>query len=213
MSATTKFSREARRLGVTVLNRSDWGAKHQDVYAWRRDNKPHRIIPKGPVDTLWGHISVTFDDGVLTGDFKADMREIERIGYERFKSGFSYNLGIDFKTGMVGIGQPFDAKGTHTVNDKNVPNYSYDQNAVSLAIAFIGMPGNKVSKKSEDSLVNVIVALILSGNLTEHFDFNPHSMVAFKDCPTDAVRSIMPRVKKKAVLKARRIRAERNARR
>lgn len=213
MTATSKFTREARRLGVEVITRSQWGSKHQATYQWRRDNRPHKLIPKKPVDTLWQHITVTFDDGVLTGEFKADMREVERIGWDRFKTGISYNLCIDFKTGMVGIGMPFDAAGAHTLNEKNVPGYSENQNYVSLAIAFIGMPGQKVSKKAEEALVNVIVALILSGNLTLEHDYNPHSMVAAKDCPTNNVREIMKRVNNKAVTKARAIQKERRSRR
>jgi hypothetical protein len=213
MSATSKFSREARRLGVQVIPRSEWGSKHQGLYQERRKTKPHSLIPDRPVDTLWQHITVTFDDGVLTGDFKADMREVERIGFERFGTGFSYNLAIDFRTGMVGIGQPCDARGAHTLNEKGVPGYQFNQNYVSLAIAFIGMPGNKVSKKAEEKLVDTIVALILSGNLTTHFDYNPHSMVAAKECPTQNVRNIMVRVERKAKEKAKKILKERASRR
>jgi hypothetical protein len=57
-----------------------------------------------------------------------------RIGMERFGSGVSYNFLVHMQTGEVAVGQPLDAKGTHTLNEKRVPGYSYDQNLVARAI-------------------------------------------------------------------------------
>lgn len=195
MSLQRRVVRNLRRRGVVVRNRRQWGSKHPAVYAWRLVWKP---VTRVKADTLWQHITVTFDSGTLVGDFDKDMQTIERIGYERFKSGFSYNWGVDMTTGMVGVGMPLLAKGTHTVNDKGIDNYSYDQNAVARAVAVIGMPGKKPSDACIDSISHLFAAMMEEGALTNDPDYNPHSLVADKDCPTDAMRAVMPRIKRQA---------------
>lgn len=178
------FIRRLRRVyGVKVLTRSEWGTRHKSLY-WRR-NITHRAKPQS--DTLVEHISVTHDDGKLIGHFVADMQELERIGYSRFKSGISYNIAIDRVTGMVGIGQNFRAKGTHTVNNKKKKGYSFDQNFWARAICWIGVPGDKWSNKCRDSHVKVISCMMDCGFLTEHPDYLPHSYFAYKECPMDYV--------------------------
>ena len=138
------------------------------------------------------------------------MQTVERIGYERFKYGFSYNFGWDMKTGMFGCGMPLAAKGTHTVNVKRIPGFSYDQNAVAIAIAAVGNPGDTVTPRAKRRLVKFIVALIEAGALTETFDIMPHSAFAAKDCPTDAVRNIMVGVRNEALLDVKRRRQARS---
>lgn len=200
MSITSRVVKNARARGVIVLSRSGWGSSTslkvdgRNVYAWRRDHKPHTLIPDRPADTLWQHITVTRDTGPLRGDFKRDMRTVERIGWERFRSGFSYNFGIDPTTGMVGVGMPLDAKGTHTVNTKGVPGFSHDQNAVALALAWVGMPGMKPTDRAVRAAGLLVAALITEGALTREHDYEPHSLVAWKDCPTDAGRAVMPAI-------------------
>lgn len=185
-----------RRLGKNMVKtRRQWGSKYPATYAWRLIWKRAK---RHPVDTLVQHITVTFDTGPLTGDFYEDMRTIERIGMERFGSGFSYNAAIDMGTGMIGLGMPFKAKGTHTVNDKRVPGYSHDQNYWARAIAGLGMPGRPLSQDAEWALSHFIAALIDEGVLTDDPDYDPHSKFAYKDCPTDAIREKMPRIYKRA---------------
>jgi hypothetical protein len=196
LTITQKVVRAARKRGVTVLDRKDWQSTEQDVYAWRRVNKPHQLLPERPVDTIWQHITVTRN----TGNFRSDVRTVERIGMERFGSGVSYNWIVNMRTGEVAQGQPLDAKGTHTVNYKgaDAPNgepLSYDQNAVSLAIAVLGMPGDVLSDAAEDSIVKLLLAHIDAGALTRGFDYLPHSHVAYKDCPCDPTRNRMDRIR------------------
>lgn len=192
--------RNARKRGVNVLTRKQWGSRYGSVYARRLVT--HRHAP-APSDTLWQHITVTTDTGKLVGDFKEDMRTIERIGMERFGSGFSYNFAIDMQTGMVGVGQPLRAKGTHTVNDKGARTpsggfISHDQNYVALAFAWLGMPGRQISDKAKESAAQLFAALMDEGALTQSPDYLPHSLVAAKDCPTDAGRDAMPWIRRRA---------------
>lgn len=202
---TQRVVRNARGRGLDVLTRNQWGSKPSgfgwplapdvdNVYGWRREHKPHAPLP---ADTLVQHITVTFDSGRLVGDFREDMQAIERIGFERFGSGFSYNWGVDMRTGMVGLGQSLDAKGTHTVNEKGYKpgQFSYDQNAVALAIAVLGMPGDPLSKVAEDAIVQLSAAHVEEGALTTSYDYLPHSVFAPKDCPCNATRDRMDEIR------------------
>lgn len=185
-----------RRLGKNMVKtRRQWGSRYPAVYEYRLKYKP---VSRVMADTLVQHITVTFDSGTLIGDFYEDMRTVERIGFERFGSGFSYNAAVDMVTGMLGMGMPLKAKGTHTVNDKNVPGYSHDQNLVARAIAALGMPGKELSPKAENTICHFIAAMIDEGALTPDPDYVPHSLFAAKDCPTDAVRNKMDRIYKRA---------------
>lgn len=196
---TRRVVRNARRKGVKVYTRRQWGTKYPNVYKDRHTTRHHFLLPKAPADTLVHHITVTLDHGPLTRQFFVDVQTIERIGMERFGSGTSYNWLIDMQTGEVALGQDLEAKGTHTVNDKNVPGYSQDQNGVALAIAFLGMPGDKLTRKAVRSWILLVAAHIEEKALTPTFDADPHSKFAYKDCPTDAVRDLIPQVKRQAL--------------
>jgi hypothetical protein len=196
MASTQKaFIRRLRKVyGVNVRTRAQWGTKHRATYWQRLVTRPAKV----PVDTIVEHITVTFDDGKFTGNFDADCREVERIGWERFGSGVSYNFLVDQKTGMVGIGQDLRAKGTHTVNDKNKHGYSHDQNKVARAIAWIGVPGNQLSEVAVTTHVKIIACLMDTGHCTADPDYLPHSFFAAKDCPTDTARNKLPAILRRA---------------
>lgn len=186
---TTRVIRNARKRGVKVISRPMWG-NTSTIYARRRKTHPHAKLPS---DTLWQHISVTERKGI-----RRDMRLLHKIGMERFGSGVSYNFGIDVKTGEIGVGQALDAKGTHTVNIKEVAGFTYNQNKVAHAFCFIGMPGDTISDLAIDAAAKLFAAMIDEGALTRDPDYEPHSLVAYKDCPTDEGREAMPKIKSKA---------------
>lgn len=192
MTITQRVARTARKkYGVTIYSHDEWGSVRRRVYAWRRENKPVKVLK---ADSLFQHITVTKP----SGNFKADCQAVERIGYERFKSGVSYNFLVDMTTGEVAIGMPLDAKGTHTINDKGQPGFSLDQNLVARAIAVVGMPGTPLSHKAERAIAGLIAAMQDEGALTEGFDYKPHSFVAYKDCPCDNTRSRMGAIRRKS---------------
>lgn len=188
---TQRVVRNARKRGVKVFTRRQWRSLHPHVYAWRRI---FRKVKPGPADTVVQHITVT-----RRSDIKSDMRVLEKIGMERFGSGVSYNFAVDMVTGEVGLGQSLDAKGTHTLNDKDVPGYSHDQNYVARAIAVIGMPGDKLSRQAEWSIISLLAAMMDEGAITETFDYDPHSKFAYKDCPCSVTRDRMPALRASAV--------------
>lgn len=181
--------------GQTVYTHSDWGSKHTGTYTYRKKFKPVRVQK---ADTLVQHITVTRP----SGDFKADCRAVEAIGYDRFKSGVSYNWLVDMTTGEIAVGQPLDAKGTHTVNNKGVKGFSHDQNAVARAIAVVGMENTPLSAKAEEAIAAIQAAMMDEGQLTTTYDYVPHSFFAYKDCPCEATRSKMPAMRARAFVLA-----------
>jgi hypothetical protein len=198
----------ARRRGLVVLSRGEWGSTEEDVYARRRREKPHSQLPGRPTDTVVQHITVTRPTrlGRLAAKvanlfrrdleaFKVDCRAVERIGMQRFGSGVSYNWLVDMKHGFIAAGQPLDAKGTHTVNDKNVPGYSHDLNKVAIAIAVVGMPDTPLTATAKNAITQLVAAHIDEDAVTDTFDYDPHSKFAFKDCPCDPTRTQMPSIK------------------
>lgn len=202
-SITQKAVRRMRRTyGLKVYTRNQWTNNPTILakYAWRRVNRHHSLLPKKPVDTLWAHISVTFlEDNGKPKSMKQIANELHEIGMQRFGTGISYNFLLHPLTGEIALGQALDAAGAHTLNDKGIPGYSFNQNYVSLAVCTVGMPGIKLSHSAELSFAKLIAALQDVGALTEGFDFNPHSMVAPKDCPTDGVRDRMPLIYNMAI--------------
>lgn len=192
-----RIRRYLRRRGFKIYSRRQWGSIRKDVYAQRRRTRPVRV---DPADTLVQHITVTRP----TGDFKADVRVVERIGWERFGSGVSYNYLINMETGEIAEGMPLDAKGTHTVNDKDVPGYSYDQNHAARAIAGVGMPDTPFTVRAEAALIALQRAMVKYRALTPTYDYKPHSFFAWKDCPCDALRNALGRVRTWVVVTPRR---------
>lgn len=185
----------ARKRGVTVYTHRQWGSRRIPTYLLRRRSK--RALE--PADTVVQHITVTLDTGPLSGHFKTDMRTVERIGYERFQSGVSYNFVVDMETGEVGVGMPLDVKGTHTINDKGVAGFSFDQNYAARAIAVLGMENTPLSKKAEHSIAVLLACMVEVGAITDTFDYEPHSTFAWKSCPCEATRSRMPAIRKAAL--------------
>lgn len=195
---------ELRRRGVEVLTHDQWGSVRRDVYAERLRTRPHDLLPSRPVDTLWNHVTVTNDSGDLVGEFKADLLTVERIGYDRFRTGTSYNVLVDQDAPhpRLAIGQFLEARGAHTINDKGTPGYSKDQNRVALAVAWIGVPGDRLNEHAIEAMVQLRGALITIGALTGHYDDVPHSLVAAKDCPTNELRNRLPDLKRRGLAAA-----------
>jgi hypothetical protein len=191
-SITQKVVERARsRYGLTVYERHEWGTRHESIYAARRRLRPVRVKR---ADTLVQHVTVTRP----SGNFFEDCRTVERIGVDRFGSGVSYNFLVNMETGEIAVGQPLDAKGTHTVNLKEVAGFSYDQNHAARAIAVVGMPGTPLSAKAEAAIAGLQAAMMDVRAITDSYDYLPHSYFAWKDCPCDATRSRMGEIRKAA---------------
>lgn len=195
---TTRVVRDLRKRGVTVLTHKDWGSGQRQLYAARRRNTAAGRWGNFTevADTVVQHITVTPPPPAERGAFAAACRLVERIGVDRFGSGVSYNWLVDMRSGAVAVGQPLDSKGAHTLNDKSVAGYSYDQNLRARAIAVVGMPNTVLSDKAAGSIVELLAAMVAQGAITPGFDYVPHSMFAAKDCPCDSTRDRMPLIRR-----------------
>ena len=178
---------------VPVLSHKQWDAQYQGVYLTRRETR-HAI---SPADTVVQHITVTLDHGPLKGDFIEDVQTVERIGYERFQTGISYNWVVDMGTGMIAQGQFLDAAGSHTVNTLGKEGFSYNQNRMARAIAVLGMEKTKLSKAAEESIVDILVAMERVGAITHRPDYLPHNFFAAKGCPCPNTQDRMPAIYRK----------------
>ena len=57
------------------------------------------------------------------------------------------------------------------------------------------MPGDQLSEKAEDAIVQLLAAMVEVGAITDGFDYVPHSLFAWKDCPCEPTRARMPAIR------------------
>ena len=177
-----------RSAGYSVRTRKQWGSQQAGVYAERRRSKPVDF----PVDFVFAHITVTKKHG------DEGAREVEEIGVSRFGSGVSYNWLVDHETHAIYEGQPLDAKGTHTVNDREVPGFPENLNYVGHAVALIGMPGDEFCDECAELFAAIQAAERIEGVLRDSAGYLPHSTFAAKDCPGDNVRDALAEINAEA---------------
>lgn len=198
---TSRVVRLARQRGLTVLTHRQWGSVERRTYAQRRtDTRRGRwgaFTLKA--DTVWQHITVTPPPPAAGGlkAFRESCQLVERIGKDRFGSGVSYNFLVCPTTGRIAVGQPLDAKGTHTVNDKGVPGFSYDQNMRGRAIAVLGDERTVLKPVAAKAIAGLLASMVEAGAITPGFDYEPHSLVAHKDCPCQSTRGFMPSIRQR----------------
>lgn len=174
--------------GFEVLTRKEWGTQHEALYQSRRKSRPCQL----PVEHFFAHVTVTPDSGEFTGDFKKDVRLVESIGFQRFGTGISYTWIVDQRSGLIAQGHPLDAKGAHTLNDKNISGFPFDLNAEGHAIAWIAVPGDRPSQACRDSYSAIIAAEKEEGAAQREAKIYPHSKFAAKDCPLESLRRHLP---------------------
>jgi hypothetical protein len=190
MGREKRIIEELRQAGFTVLSRKQWGSRHRPLYQWRRIR---RHFP-GEAKSFFAHVTVTN----RSDSFAADVREVEQIGYERFKTGISYNYAVDQKTGAIAIGMPHDAAGAHTLNDKGIDGFPYNLNYYGHGIAWIGNVGDRPSQDCEDAFSAIIAAERKHGAARDHATIYPHRKFAWKECPLAAMVEALPSILRKS---------------
>jgi N-acetylmuramoyl-L-alanine amidase len=195
MGRENRIVRELRQAGFRVLTRKQWGSRHRRLYQWRRI---HRHFP-GRAKCFFAHVTVTN----RTDNFAADVRLVERIGYERFGTGISYNYAVDQRTGTIAIGMPHDAAGAHTLNDKGIEGFPENLNYFGHAIAWIGNVGDRPSQDCKDAFSAIIAAEKKHNAARDRGRIYPHSKFAWKECPLTVMTNALPAIleKSKTILK------------
>lgn len=173
--------RQLREAGVEVYTRRQWGSEQQKAGAYARRRQTHPMFVK---QARYGflHITVTSDtDTVREG---ADgMRQIETYGYSDPPM-VSYQW-CTTNEGKVFQGQSLGVKGTHTVNDKNVPGYPDDLNGYGYAVALLQNVGDPVTDVQVTVTAMVFAAMKIDGKMERGAPILPHRMFAAKACPGD----------------------------
>lgn len=150
--------------GVTYLSRANWG----------HTTKLGPSMP-GYARGVHVHHSVTLadDDGDYraTEDVVADMKEIERIGVQRFGR-FSYSFAIH-PSGVVAEGAGFTI-GAHTKN----------YNSSTFGIVFIGnLDNDPLTRPMISAFKALVTVLRLTDALTDDNYFKPHRERKATSCP------------------------------
>lgn len=53
-----------------------------------------------------------------------------------------------------------------------------------------------LSDAAAEAITKLLSAMVDEGAITEGFDYVPHSMFAYKDCPCDPTRQRMPAIRR-----------------
>lgn len=189
MSALTDLLRDA---GVECYTRVQWDSPREadGSYAERRRTHP---MPDGPALFHFLHITVT-DDTDLPKDGKEAARKVESFGLSTPPM-VSYQ-DLVTNEGRYFEGQSYRVKGTHTVNDKQVPGYPFDLNLFGYATAIMQNVGDEVTAAQVEVIAKVAAARELLGLVLRGAPIIPHRFFAFKACPGDKAVARLDEIRK-----------------
>lgn len=170
---------QLRAWGVECYTRTEWGTTREAAYVARRRTHP---MPVGPADFHFLHITVTRDSDTIR-EGKAGARQVETYGYSNPPM-VSYQ-DLVTNEGRYFQGQDYGTKGTHTVNDKNVPGFPRDLNLVGYACALMQNVDDEVTDVQVGVVARVFAARELAGLVKRGAPIYPHRKFAYKSCPGD----------------------------
>ena len=180
-----------RAAGVECWSRLDWGTRYEHEYVERMDTHP---MPPAPAPYHFFHITVTEDtDSVKQG--KAGARQIEGYGLSTPPM-VSYQDMIT-NEGKYFQGQNYGTKGTHTVNDRDVPGYPEDLNLMGYALAIMQDVEDEVTDEQVELAAMVFAARELSGWVRKFAPILPHRKFAYKSCPGDKAVARLPEIQRR----------------
>ena len=156
---------------VTVIPRSQWGARYPDG---RYDR------PRMPVTEFWLHHSVTVAPDLVAPftDDDQSVRRLEAIGQQRFGCGISYTYAAT-PVGRLYEGHSIDRVGAHTKGP----------NEVGAAFVLVGDYSNRTPTAAQQrAIAEQMVSLHRSGKATRHTLNGGHRQASGNStaCPGDA---------------------------
>lgn len=176
--------------GVECYSRAEWGSARPAAYTKRRSTHP---MPSGPAPYHFWHITVTADtDTVLEG--KSGARKVESYGLSTPPM-VSYQ-GLVTNEGKWFEGQNYGVKGTHTINDKDVPGFPHDLNKYGYALAIMQNVNDEVTDAQIRTCAMGFAAAELDGLVKRGAPIYPHRKFAWKDCPGDKAVARLPELQK-----------------
>lgn len=91
-------------------------------------------------------------------------------------------------------GQSYGVKGTHTVNDKNVPGFPDDLNLYGYATALMQNVEDDVTDAQVRVVAMIFAARELAGLVRRGAPIYPHRIFAAKACPGDKAMARLPEI-------------------
>lgn len=167
------------KAGVECYTREEWGSVRPGSYINRRGTHPMR---SGPAKYHFFHITVTSDTDSVKEGF-AGARQVESYGLSTPPM-VSYQDMIT-NEGKYFQGQDYGTKGTHTINDKNVPGFEYDLNKEGYALAIMQNVQDEVTDEQVRLAAMVFAAREIAGFVRKGAKIHPHRTFAAKACPGD----------------------------
>jgi len=169
------YLNDLRAEGLQIASRRSWGSTFNY-------GTPRTVYV--PTRYLFLHIAVVDDPDDRLSTERAVVRQIERIGIQRFPStGISYNA-VAFDTGRLYDGQPLTRRGAHTINEFGVPGYPTNLNYYGHAIVLPQQTSDAVTNAQVDAVARWGAAVVRAGYSRAN-QFMPHRKFAPKDCPGD----------------------------
>lgn len=168
-----------RAAGVECYSRAEWGSVRPAAYTKRRSTHP---MPAGPAKYHFLHITVTPDTDTVLEGFNG-ARKVESYGLSTPPM-VSYH-GLTTNEGKWFEGQSFGVKGTHTINDKNVPGFPHDLNLWGYAQAIMQTVNDAVTDVQVRVLAMAFAAAELDGYVVKYAPIYPHRKFDWKECPGD----------------------------
>lgn len=181
-----------RAAGVEAYTRTQWGSPRQADGSYDRRRGTHPM-PSGPADFHFLHITVT-DDTDLPADGKEAARKVETYGLSTPPM-VSYQ-DLVTNEGRYFEGQSYRVKGTHTVNDKQVPGFPRDLNLYGYATALMQNVGDEVTDDQVRVVAMVFAARELLGLVRRGAPIYPHRTFDWKACPGDKAVARLPEIQR-----------------
>lgn len=179
-----------RAAGVECYTRSEWRSPREADGSYRRRETTHPM-PKGPALYHFLHITVT-DDTDLPVDGKAGARKVESFGLSTPPM-VSYQ-DLVTNEGRYFEGQSYGVKGTHTINDKDVPGFPHDLNLFGYATAIMQNVDDEVTDRQVDVVAMIFAARELAGLVKRGASIYPHRKFDWKSCPGDKAVARLPEI-------------------
>lgn len=182
--------KQLRKHGVTCLTREEWGSARLWAYIARRKTHP---MPKAPAKYHFLHITVTADTDTIPAG-KLGAQKVESYGLSTPPM-VSYQDMIT-NEGIYYQGQDYGTKGTHTINDKNVPGFPNDLNLEGYALAIMQNVDDPVTDRQVIVAAMVFAAREIAGWVRKGAPIYPHRKFAAKACPGDRAVARMDEIER-----------------
>jgi hypothetical protein len=167
--------------GVECYSRTEWGSPREADGSYDRRAVTHPM-PSTPALYHFLHITVT-EDTDFPADGKEAAKKVETFGLSTPPMVSYHDLVTN--EGRYFAGMPYGVKGTHTINDKDVPGFPHDLNLWGYATALMQNVQDEVTDVQVELVAMIAAAREIEGKTVRGAPIYPHRMFDWKACPGD----------------------------